>query len=337
MQDVQERKKRIFSGIQPTGVITLGNYIGAMKNWVALQQDYECIFCVVDQHAITVRQDPAALRKKTMELLALYIAAGIDPEEHILFVQSHVAGHAQLAWVLNCVTGMGELSRMTQFKEKSQKHAENINAGLFDYPVLMAADILLYQADLVPVGGDQKQHVELTRDIAIRFNGLYSPTFTVPEPYIPSVGARIKSLVDPTRKMSKSDEEASYICLTDTPDAIRKKLRRAVTDSGAEVVFDEQQKPGVSNLLTILSCMTGEDIPTCQARFEGQGYGVFKDAVADAVIAGLEPLQQQFKRLLADKAYLEGVMRTGAERAQHIAAKTLSKVYRKVGFVERPR
>jgi len=332
--DNAQQKQIIFSGIQPTGIITVGNYIGALKNWVELQHSYDCLFCAVDLHAVTVRQEPAQLRKKTLELVALYIACGIDPEVSTIFVQSHVPAHAELCWILNCMTYTGELSRMTQFKDKSKKHADNINMGLMDYPVLMAADVLLYQAALVPVGADQKQHLELCRDVAIRFNNRYSPTFTVPEPYIPKQGARIMSLLDPSAKMSKSDENpGAYISMADTPELIASKLRRAVTDSEGSVKA-AADKPGVSNLLAIYCAFAEKTLKSAEAEFEGKNYGEFKQAVADAVIAKLEPVQAEQKRLLSDKAYLEGVLKSGAERARVRAARTLQKVYRKTGFLQ---
>ncbi len=327
-------KKVLFSGIQPTGIITLGNYIGALKNWVALQDEYDCVYCVVDMHAITVRQDPASLRKNTLELLALYLACGIDPEKCLLFVQSHVPAHAELCWVLNCLTSVGELSRMTQFKDKSRKHADNVNMGLMDYPVLMVADILLYQAALVPVGADQKQHLELTRDLAIRFNNRYSPTFTVPEPYIPRQGARIMSLQDPSAKMSKSDpDENGFVAMTDPPEVIARKFKRAVTDSLACVKAGED-RPGVTNLMSIYAAFTGRTFGQIEDEFAGRGYGDFKTAVADAVIAALSPIQAEQKRLLADKAYLHGILAEGAQKAARLANKTLAKVYKKTGFYQ---
>ncbi len=332
MQTNGETKKRIFSGIQPSGILTLGNYIGALRSWVKLQEEADPLYCVVDLHALTVRQDPAALRRRCTDTLALLLSLGLDPQKNILFCQSHVSGHSELSWLLGCFTYMGELSRMTQFKDKSQKHADNINAGLFTYPVLMAADILLYQADLVPIGADQKQHLELTRDIAIRFNNIYGDVFTVPEAYIPKVGARIMSITDPTRKMSKSDEEASYIAILDEPDVIRRKLRRAVTDSEAAVYFDPDKKPGVSNLMSILYALTGEELPSITDRFAGRGYGDLKNEVADACIAALAPVQAEYKRIQADKGYLEQVMQDGAQRAEKLAFKTLSKVHRKLGL-----
>ena len=327
-------KRVLFSGIQPTGIITLGNYIGALKNWVALQDEYDCVYCVVDMHAITVRQDPASLRKNTLELLALYLACGIDPEKCLLFVQSHVPAHAELCWVLNCLTSVGELSRMTQFKDKSRKHADNVNMGLMDYPVLMVADILLYQAALVPVGADQKQHLELTRDLAIRFNNRYSPTFTVPEPYIPRQGARIMSLQDPSAKMSKSDpDENGFVAMTDPPEVIARKFKRAVTDSLACVKAAED-RPGVTNLMSIYAAFTGRTFGQIEDEFAGRGYGDFKTAVADAVIAALSPIQAEQKRLLADKAYLHGILAEGAQKAARLANKTLAKVYKKTGFYQ---
>ena len=328
-------KKTIFSGIQPSGILTLGNYLGAVKNWVALQDEYDCYYCVVDLHAITVRQDPATLRRRTLDTMAILIASGIDPKKNVLYMQSHVSAHAELAWLLNCFTYMGELSRMTQFKEKSAKAGDNINAGLFTYPVLMAADILLYQADLVPVGVDQKQHLELTRDIAIRFNNIYGGVFTVPEPYIPKAGAKIMSLQEPEKKMSKSDEnENAFISLLDPPDAIARKLRRAVTDSDGEIRYAEE-KPGVSNLLTIYSVLTGKTGAESEKDFAGQGYGVLKQGVTDAVVAALEPLQKRYQEVRGDKAFLESVMTENAEKAAYAARKTLSKVQRKIGLAPR--
>ena len=331
---MEEAKKRIFSGIQPSGILTIGNYLGALKNWVGLQEDYECIYCVVNMHAITVRQVPADLRRHTYEALAVYLAAGIDPKKSTIFVQSHVPAHAELAWVLNCNTMFGELSRMTQFKDKRAKHGNNINAGLFTYPTLMAADILLYQAALVPVGQDQKQHVELTRDIAERFNALYGDTFTVPEAYIPETGKKIMSLLDPAKKMSKSDENAgAYVAILDGRDDIIRKFRRAVTDSGSEVRFADG-KDGICNLMNIYSAITGKENDEIEREFEGKGYGDFKLAVGEAVADALSPLQNEYARLIADKAYLEQIMREGAETASSIARKTMRKVYKKTGFVQ---
>ena len=335
MDTPTETKKIIFSGIQPSGTLTLGNYIGALRNFKLLEDEYQCIYCVVDMHAITVRQDPAALRRRCLELTAIYIASGLDPKKNVIYCQSHVSGHAELAWILNCFTYMGELQRMTQFKDKAQKHADNINAGLFTYPTLMAADILLYQTDLVPIGADQKQHLELTRDIAQRFNGVYGDVFTVPEGYFGKVGSRIMSLQDPTRKMSKSDPEETFISLLDPPDAIRRKVRRAVTDSEADIRFDPVNKPGVSNLLSIIAALTGRSVEEAAAELQGQGYGKLKDRVSECVIETLAPLQSEHKRLMADKAYLQGVLAENAEIANRMALRTLRKVQRKVGFAER--
>ena len=335
MDTPAETKKIIFSGIQPSGTLTLGNYIGALRNFKLLEDEYQCIYCVVDMHAITVRQDPAALRRRCLELAAIYIASGLDPKKNVIYCQSHVSGHAELAWILNCFTYMGELQRMTQFKDKAQKHADNINAGLFTYPTLMAADILLYQTDLVPIGADQKQHLELTRDIAQRFNGVYGDVFTVPEGYFGKVGSRIMSLQDPTRKMSKSDPEDTFISLLDPPDAIRRKVRRAVTDSEADIRFDPANKPGVSNLLSIIAALTGQSVEEAAAELRGQGYGKLKDRVSECVIETLAPLQSEHRRLMADKAYLQGVLKENAEIANGMALRTLRKVQRKVGFAER--
>ncbi len=326
-----DKKKTVFSGIQPSGNLTIGNYLGALRNFSEFTDKYNCLYCVVDQHAITVRQQPAELRRRTYEVLALYIACGLDPEQSILYVQSHVPQHAQLAWVLDCYTMFGELSRMTQFKDKSAKNENNINAGLFTYPVLMAADILLYQTDLVPIGEDQKQHLELTRDIAERFNAVYSDTFVIPEPYM-KPGAKIYSLAEPTKKMSKSDpNENAVVRILDPKDVIIKKFRRAVTDSETEVRRAEN-KEGISNLMTIYSCMTGKSDEEIEAEFKGVGYGEFKTAVGEACAYELEPIQKRYAEILADKAYLESVMNTNAEKAAYLARKTLSKVYRKVGF-----
>ena len=330
-----EDRKRIFSGIQPTGCITLGNYVGALKNWVELQHDYDCLFSVVDLHSITVRQDPIELRKRCVDFLTQYLAAGIDGEKNIVYFQSHATQHAELAWILNCFTYMGELSRMTQFKDKSAKHENNINAGLFTYPVLMAADILLYQTDLVPVGQDQMQHLELTRDIAIRFNNLYGDTFTVPEGFIPKAGARIMSLQEPTSKMSKSDpNENGYISILDTPEAIVRKIKRAVTDSDNEVAYKEG-KDGINNLISIYASVTKKSIADVEKEFASVGYGVFKNAVAEAVVEELRPIRERYEDLKKNKDYIEKVYKTGAERASYLATKTLAKVYRRVGFVNR--
>lgn len=332
--DEQTKKKRIFSGIQPSGELTLGSYMGAIKNWVSLQDEYDCIYCIVDMHAITVRQNPADLRRRSLNQIAQYIACGVDPKKSIIFIQSHVPQHAELSWILGCYTQFGELSRMTQFKMKSHQHADNITAGLFTYPVLMAADILLYQADLVPVGEDQKQHVELCRDIAQRFNGLYSNTFTLPEPFIPGLGARIMSLTAPENKMSKSDPDGC-VYLLDTPEEIQRKFKRAVTDCDAAVKFDKENKPGVSNLLTIYCAATGKTMAEAEAVFAGQGYGVFKPATAEAVIEKMRPIREESQRLMEDKPYLESIYRDGAERAKHLAQRTLAKVQHKIGFVAR--
>ncbi len=327
-----EKKKIVFSGIQATGSFTLGNYLGALQNWVKMQDEYHCVYSVVDMHAITVRQDAAALRENTLRGYAMLLACGIDPEKSVLFIQSHVPAHAQLAWVLGCYTPYGELGRMTQFKDKSQKHADNINAGLYTYPVLMAADILLYQADAVPVGEDQKQHVELTRNIAQRFNSVYGNVFTIPEPFIPKAGARVKSLAEPTKKMSKSDANANaYVSLLDPPDTIIRKFRRAVTDSESEVVFREG-KDGINNLIGIYSAVTGKTVAEVEREFEGKGYGDFKTAVGEAVADHLRPVQERFERIYADRAALREIYAAGAEKAAHFAGRTLEKVYKKVGF-----
>ncbi|MDD3336128.1 MAG: tryptophan--tRNA ligase [Eubacteriales bacterium] len=331
----EQAKKTIFSGIQPSGSLTIGNYIGALRNFALLQDDYNCLYCVVDMHAITVRQEPAVLRRRCLEVAATYIACGLDPKKNIIYCQSHVSGHAELMWILNCFTYMGELSRMTQYKDKCAKHADNINAGLFTYPSLMAADILLYQADLVPIGIDQRQHLELTRDIAQRFNGVYGDVFTIPEAYLGKVGSKVMSLQDPTRKMSKSDPEECYIAILDDPDAIRRKLKRAVTDSDGEIRFDPEGKPGVSNLLSIIAALSGETIEKTVEGLQGQGYGALKERATECVLETLTPIQAEHKRLMADKAYLQGILADNAERANAIALKTLRKVQRKVGFAER--
>ena len=335
-QQVQQEKKQIiFSGIQPSGTLTLGNYIGALRNFSLLQNDYDCIYCIVDMHAITVRQNPADLRRRCMELAAIYIASGLDPKKNLIYCQSHVSGHAELSWILNCFTYMGELNRMTQYKDKAAKHADNINAGLFTYPVLMAADILLYQTNLVPVGVDQKQHLELCRDIAQRFNGVYGNVFTVPEPYIAKVGAKIMSLQDPTRKMSKSDPEDTFVAILDDPDTIRRKIKRAVTDSDGEIRFDPENKPGVSNLLSIMSALGAGSVEDICNEMAGQGYGALKNRTADCIIATLEPLQAEYKRLIADKGYLQTVLNENAQTANYLATKTLRKVQKKIGFATR--
>ena len=330
-------KKILFSGMQATGNLTLGNYLGALRNWVTLSNDYECYYCVVDMHSITIRQDPAVLRKRARALFMLYVAAGLDPEKNCIYYQSHVTAHAELAWILNCFTYMGELNRMTQFKDKSAKHADNINAGLFTYPVLMAADILLFQTDVVPVGIDQMQHLELTRDIAQRFNALYGDVFTIPEAYLGKVGAKICSLQDPTKKMSKSDENPNAsIYLMDDADTVRRKCRRAVTDSEGVILYREEQ-PGIRNLLDIYCACTGKTPDEAVREFDGAGYGVLKDAVADSVIAILDPLQKRVKELEQDKAYIDAAIKNNAERAQAAANRTLRKVQRKVGFPDRIR
>ena len=333
--EMEEQKKRILSGIQPTGTFTLGNYVGAVRNWDALQSDYNCIYMIANMHAITVRQTPADLRRQTREAAALLLACGIDPDRSVLFVQSHVPAHAELSWVLSCSTPFGELTRMHQFKEKSARHPEDINAGLFTYPVLMAADILIYNADLVPVGQDQTQHLEIARDIAGRFNGIYGDTFTLPEGYVPAAGAKIMSLAEPTKKMSKSDTNInSFILMTDDKDAIVRKFKRAVTDSDGVVRFDRETKPGVSNLMCIYSTFTGKSNDEIAAEFEGKGYGDFKLAVAEVTADALAPVQAEYARILADKAYVDEVLKNGAERASRLANRTVSKVYRKVGLLQ---
>lgn len=330
-----EEKKTIFSGMQPSGFVTLGNYLGALNNWTKLQDEYHCLYCIVDMHAITVRQDPAKLRKQAREVLTQYIAVGLDPEKNIIYYQSHVPQHAELSWILNCYTYMGELNRMTQFKEKSLKHADNINSGLFTYPVLMAADILLYQTDLVPVGEDQRQHLEITRDIAGRFNGIYGDTFQIPEPYIAKVGARIMALQDPTKKMSKSDENANNtIALMDDPKVIMNKFKKAVTDSDNQVRYSDE-KPGISNLLNIYCAVTGKTIPQAEAEFANVGYGNFKTAVGESVVEALTPIQNKVKDLSANKDYIDSIIKTNAERAGHLADRTLRKVHKKIGFPPR--
>ena len=325
-------KKVVFSGVQPSGNLTIGNYLGAIKNFSEFSDLYKCFYCVVDMHAITVRQVPAELRRRTFETLALYIACGLDPKKNTLYVQSHVPAHAELSWILNCYTMFGELSRMTQFKDKSAKHADNVNAGLFTYPTLMAADILLYQTDLVPVGVDQKQHLELARDIANRFNGIFPDTFVVPEGYIPKSGTKIMSLAEPTKKMSKSDENTNAVVyILDSKDDIMRKFKRAVTDSDMRVAFAEG-KDGINNLMTIYSCFTGKTFEEIEKEFDGHGYGDFKAAVGEVCADGLAPVRDEFARIMADKAFLEEVMKNGAAEASYYARKTLSKVKRKVGF-----
>ena len=325
--------KTVFSGVQPSGNLTIGNYLGAIRNFTTFPEDYKRFYCVVDLHAITVRQVPAELRRRTYETLALYSACGLDPEKNTLFVQSQVPAHAELAWMLNCYTMFGELSRMTQFKDKSSKHADNINAGLFTYPTLMAADILLYQTDIVPVGLDQKQQLELTRDIAARFNSVYGDTFTMPEPYIPETGMKIMSLAEPAFKMSKSDPNPNAVIrILDTPEDILRKCKRAVTDSGSEVRYGEG-KDGINNLINIYRCFTDKSVEEIEREFDGRGYGDFKGAVGEAIVEGLRPVREEFARLMADKAYLEEVMKKGAADASYFARRTMSKVRRKLGFV----
>ena len=335
MSEQSERKRVILSGIQPTGTFTLGNYIGAVRNWAKLQDQFDCLYMVADLHALTVRQEPAALRRHTREAAAMLLAAGIDPAQSLLFVQSHVPAHTQLNWILCCNAQFGELSRMTQFKDKSAKHPDNVNGGLFTYPALMAADILIYNADLVPVGQDQTQHLELARNVAQRFNSNYSPTFTLPEGYVTKEGAKIMSLADPTRKMSKSDTNANaFILLTDDRDAIARKFKRAVTDSEGVVRYDPETKPGVSNLMAIYHIFTGKSMEEIQKEFEGQGYGTFKEAVGTVVADGLAPIQGEYSRILADKDYVDGVLKEGAAAASRLADRTIQKVYRKVGLLQ---
>ncbi len=331
-------KKILYSGMQATGTLTLGNYLGALKNWVSLNEEYECLYGVMDLHSLTVRQEPAEFRKNARSLYALYVAAGLDPEKNCIYFQSHVSGHAELSWILGCFTYMGELNRMTQFKDKASKHADNINAGLYTYPVLMAADILLYQSDVVPVGVDQKQHLEITRDIAQRFNAIYGDVFTVPQAYIPKTGAKIMSLQEPEKKMSKSDENANAtIYLLDDKDVIIRKFKRAVTDSGSEVRYAPQEKPGVSNLMEIYSCVTGKGHGEIEKDFAGKGYGDFKMAAGETVAECLAPLQEKYKELMADKAYIDSMIKNNDEKAQYYANKTLRKVQKKVGLTEKIR
>lgn len=333
---MDEAKKVILSGIQPSGALTLGSYMGAIKNWVDMHETYDCYYCIVDMHSITNRQKPSELRGRTLEQLAQYIACGLDPEKNTLFIQSHVPAHAELCWVLSCYTMFGELSRMTQFKDKSARQSDNINSGLFTYPVLMAADILLYKPDLIPVGDDQKQHVELTRDIAARFNGIYGDVFKIPEPYIPQVGARIMSLSDPDKKMSKSESgRGGTVHLLDTPEVIMRAFKTAVTDSETCVKYDPEKKIGVSNLMTVYSCATGRTFEQIESDFAGKGYGDFKAVVGEAVVELLRPIREETTRLLADKAYLESVYKLGAQKASYTANKTLRKVHKKIGFVAR--
>ena len=332
-QTTQTAKKKVLSCIQPSGMLTLGNYLGALKNWIAMQEEFDCTFAVADLHAITVRQDPAALRAQIYSTYALLLALGIDPEKHTLFIQSHVPEHANLSWLLSCNTQFGEMSRMTQFKDKSAKHPENVNVGLFSYPVLMAADILLYKPDFVPVGADQKQHLEIARDIATRFNNIYGDVFTIPEPYIPKTGARVMSLQDPAKKMSKSDDNTNaWVAILDSKDDIIRKFKRAVTDSEACVRFDEE-KPGISNLMTIYSAVTGKDLAEIEKEFEGKGYGDFKLAVGETVADTLAPIKQRYDEIIKDKKALEVLYREGAQKAEYVARKTYFKAMKKVGFV----
>jgi len=328
-----EEKQILLSGIQPSGNLALGNYIGAIKNWNSLQDKYNCIFMVVDLHSLTVRQDPKELRKRCLEFTGLYIACGIDPEKNIIFFQSHVSAHSELAWILNCFTYMGELGRMTQFKEKSAKHESNINAGLFTYPVLMAADILLYDTDLVPVGNDQKQHLEITRDIAQRFNNIYGDVFKIPEPFIPEVGARIMSLQDPTSKMSKSDSNPrNYIALLDNPDIIKSKIKKSVTDTGKEIIYDET-RPGITNLITIYSSLTGKTYDEIKNDYTGKGYGEFKEDLAEITVNALKPIQEKYKEITKNKDYIQEILKKGGEEADRRARRMLKKVQKKVGFI----
>ena len=329
-----EQKTRLFSAVQPSGIPTIANYVGAIKNWVDLQNngEYECIYSIADLHTLTVKQVPADLRARTLELLALYLACGIDPEKSVIFIQSHVPAHAELTWILNTMTYPGELGRMTQYKDKSRKHAENVNMGLMDYPVLMAADILLYGAGLVPVGKDQKQHLEIARDLAERFNNRYSPTFVVPEGFIPKIGANVMSLQDPAHKMSKSDaNENAFVSMNDNRDAIMRKFRRAVTDSDNKIAFDEN-RPGISNLITIYSVFTGLTPSEIEKKFDGVGYGEFKLAVGEAVADVIEPITKKKNEYLADRAYLDKIIIEGKEKAEYMARKMLAKVYKKVGL-----
>ena len=337
---MEEMKKKVMlSGIKPSGDLTLGSYLGAIKNWAERADTFDCYYFMADLHALTTRQNPADLRRRTLEQLAQYVACGLDPVKNTLFIQSHVPAHAELGWVINCYTMFGELSRMTQFKDKSAKNADNINGGLFTYPALMAADILLYQPDYVPVGDDQKQHVELTRDVAHRFNNIYGDVFTIPEPYIPKVGARVMDLLNPTSKMSKSDDVGNgRICLMDKPEDIMRKFKRAVTDSetGSNCVrYDPAEKPGVANLMQIYAACTEKSFDTIEAEFAGQGYGAFKIAVGESVVEMLRPIREEAQRLMKDKAYLDNLCKNGAEKASYIANKTLRKVYKKVGLVAR--
>ena len=332
---MSEEKKILYSGMQATGNLTLGNYLGALRNWKSLNEEYECFFGVMDLHSLTVTQNPAEFRKRARELFALYVAAGLDPEKNCIYFQSHVSSHAELSWILICYTYMGELNRMTQFKDKSAKHSDNINAGLYTYPVLMASDILLYQADVVPVGKDQLQHLEITRDIAQRFNSLYGDVFTIPEPYTGKSGARVMSLQDPTKKMSKSDENTNAsIYLMDDPDTIRRKFKRAVTDSDTQVRYDIEEKPGISNLMDIYNSITGNSNEETEKEFEGRGYGEFKAAVGDTVADLLSPLLERFNEIKGDKAFLDAMIKANDEKAYYFSQKTLRKVKKKIGLTE---
>ena len=330
---MEQQRKTVLSAIQPSGMLTLGNYLGALKNWKNMQDDFDCLFAVADLHAITVRQEPAKLRAQIYTTCALLLSLGLDPEKSIMFIQSHVAAHSQLSWILSCYTQFGELSRMTQFKDKSAKHADNVNVGLFSYPALMAADILLYKPDFVPVGADQKQHLEITRDIAARYNGIYGDVFKIPEPYIPKNGARVMSLQDPTKKMSKSDENLNaFVTLLDTEDEIMRKFKRAVTDSGSEIKIGDD-KLGINNLISIYSAVTGKTAEQIENDFAGKGYGDFKKAVGEAVAEELRPIREEYNHFISDKKQLEDIYREGAERAEHIANRTLAKVMKKIGYV----
>ena len=333
MAEIEISKKRVLSAIQPSGLLTLGNYLGALKNWSAMDKEFDCLFAVADLHAITVRQEPAKLRQQIYTTAALLLALGLDADKNVLFIQSQVPAHSQLAWILNCYTQFGELSRMTQFKDKSAKHADNVNAGLFTYPALMAADILLYKTDLVPVGADQKQHLELARDVATRFNGIYGDVFTIPEPYIAKTGARVMSLQDPTKKMSKSDENINaWVAILDKPEDIMRKFKRAVTDSEAKVCVGDG-KDGINNLISIYSAITGKTADQVAAEFEGKGYGDFKTAVGEAVVEELRPIREEYERIITDKGEIERIYKQGAEKADWIARRTLGKVMKKTGFV----
>ena len=335
MAQKEQKKQVIFSGMQPTGFLTLGNYIGALKNWIGLQDQYHCLYCIVDLHSLTVRQDPANLRKRSREVLMQYIAAGLDPEKNIIFYQSHVPAHSELSWILSCFTYMGELNRMTQFKEKAQKNESNVNAGLFTYPVLMAADILLYQTDLVPVGEDQKQHLEIARDIATRFNNIYGDVFTIPEGYIPKVGARIMSLQDPTKKMSKSDEnENGYIRILDEPNRIMNKIKRAVTDSKGQICYSDEQ-PGIKNLLDIYCSLREESVESAVDHFQSKGYGDLKKEVGETIVEALRPIQEKFQELEKNKDYIDQIIKDNGDKANALAQRTLRKVQKKVGFPPR--